>query len=74
MELLEAQKKILVAYKLQGGQGVIGDARKAAGVTAADRFVRPLVKGGLLLNPTRDSYKLTPEGFTVANKLIEQGY
>jgi len=74
MELSTAQKKILVAYKRQGGQGVIGDARKAAGVAAADRLVRPLVNGGLLRNPTRDFYALTPEGFAVANKLIEQGH
>jgi hypothetical protein len=72
MELSAKRKRILVAYKLQGGQGTIGDARKAAGVDHADYLVRPLVKGGLLRNPTRNFYVLTAEGVAIASKLIEE--
>ena len=69
--LKAAHRQILIGFKRQGGEGNVADARRMAGVQAADSYLRRLEKHGLITNPSRDYYRLTPAGFALANLLLE---
>lgn len=71
--LTEKHKKILVAFKRMGGRGHISDVRRAANVTAGDALAKKLIANGLMQNTGHDSYRLTEDGYAMANLLIEQG-
>jgi Mn-dependent DtxR family transcriptional regulator len=74
-DLDERMCEVLVAFRrLQNGRGTRNDVRKAAGVGRGlgTPLVNKLMKQGLLEKIQFDDYRLTQEGFAVANDLIER--
>ena len=55
------------------GRGQISDVRRAANVNAGDPLAKKLIANGLMQKTGHDSYRLTGNGYAMANLLTEQG-
>ena len=71
--LTEQHKNIMLAFRRMNGRGHISDVRRAANVNAGDPLANKLVADGLMQKTDHDSYRLTEDGYAMANLLIARG-
>ena len=69
----KATAKSLGGLQTARWTGHIADVAQSYGVKAGDPYVRKLIAHGLMRQPTRDFYVLTPDAYAMANLLISKG-